>query len=170
MALTGGLFLITQQTSLKTATNDKPQLKVNYPNLSSHLGNSFACEGLLNSEVYASNGALGHEKGIFTKSSSKNVDKITIEIDGNDLRFTFTSQTDIRVGTARAKPLPITENSQNRLIAVDTQSPRSLGSNGNPVDVFAMDKQSGLAAWTRTEPDFIGTTGPYTITEYLVCR
>lgn len=145
----------------------KPNLvKVDYPFSFSHYGNSYACEGLVigvaqsDPDKYKISPST---KGISIETSTKNLDKVAIEIDGNSLKFT--TQANIQVGDTQGRPMQIIENSDKYLVAADRND---VGVKS--YDIFTLNKTSGVALWTENQMIGFPSEDPSGFTQYLICR
>jgi hypothetical protein len=146
----------------------KPNLvKVDYPFTFSHYGNSYACEGLVIGVAQSDPDKYKispNAKGISIEASTstKNLDKVAIEIDGNNLKFT--TQSNVQAGETQGRPMQIIENSDKYLVASDR-----LNVGLKPYDVFTLNKTSGVALWTENLIGFM-SEDPEGFSEYLICR
>ncbi len=144
---------------LKPAT-----LKVAYPYILTHYGNSYSCQGLLNQSIISDNGNISKKAGITAESTTKSVDTIAININNNQLDFVTTAG--VQLGDTKGKPLQIVENSDKFLVAID----RDETGLSKPMDVFTLNKKSGIALWSRSLESELFSDDPTSETEYLICR
>lgn len=97
-------------------------------------------------------------------SSSVGTDRLAIEVRSDGLHFV--TRAAVESGIAFAPPFRIVKNDSNALAAVDLQE----GSLGFTLSTFLLNKQNGLAVWTKSRPSFAIRQEPDTQAHYLLCR
>lgn len=159
------VVIIASSLSALIGYNIKPtKIVVPYPIAIKHYGDSYACEGLTTSTSFANKENLGNGNGVIVDSGTKNVDRLAIKIDGENLQFVTGAS--VQIGETNSPPLNILQNDDKRLIAVDLAKPDS----NRAINVFILNKENGLAAWQETETNYVLTGNPSGYTEYFVCR
>lgn len=160
------VILLVITSSIATYYFKPNTIKISYPFTFKHYGNDYACEGLIVQGIYTDDGAIDKSrKGIYANNSTENLDTIAISINGDKLDFT--TGAGVKAGITHGTPLKIIENSDKTLAAID----RDETGLATPVDVFTMNKDTGLALWSRSlKTGLLTSKDPTSETEYLICR
>jgi len=129
-----------------------------------HYGDSYTCKGLLHSFASTNNDGIQKDKKVSVDSTTKDLDTLSIRIDGDQLHFL--TQASVAAGsTGDERPLKIIENSNDHMVAVDIY-PAFPDQN---IDTFNLNKKTGMAVWNRTLTTLLGVSDPAGETEYFSC-
>jgi hypothetical protein len=153
--------LIFVNTSILSLAADK-ELKFPLPNLSPLITNEQCrCEAIVGAGLY---GSTIQNKGILGQLS-KGTDKISIRIEGNILHFL--SGASFEIGEAKAAQFKIISGSDEEVTAILPQETAL----GYTVDIFTLNKKTGLAVWTKTRSyDAWSGGAPSAQSFYLRCK
>jgi len=138
------------------------KLKINYPttyNVSEQV--SWGCESLIDANIIGSK--LEYLTGGIEGELNKGTDKLGISIK-DDGTMTFLTKAALEIGTTEGDSFVIMENTEKLLTAVLYNK---LSSQFN---TFSLNKENGLAVWTKGQPDFMTYGSPYGQVVYLICR
>jgi len=149
--------LLTTQSSIALETDR--ELRFPLPRLSPVVNPSQTrCEAVVSTGLYAN--TIG-EKGILAQLA-RGTDKISIEVDGDVLYFL--TGAGFNLGGAKGAKFQVLHNSEQQILAITSEG-------GKTVDVFTLNKKTGLAVWTKTRfLDFMSGGNPSAQSFYLMCR
>ena len=138
------------------------ELKVPLPDLAPPLSSDQCrCESLINASVYAD--TLSQKNIVGTLS--KGTDEINIEIKGNTLYFL--SGASFKQGDVSPAEFRVVHNTDSQVLAICSQET----GNGYTVDIFALNKENGIAVWTKTRSyDLFSGGHPLGYCIYLNCK
>ena len=129
--------------------------------------NQCRCEAIVSTGLFADTTSLSPniKKGI-SAGLNKGTDKISIQIDGDTLYFL--SGASFETGEAKPAQFKIFHHSKEHLLAIISEE---TPAGGYTVDIFTLNKKTGLAVWTKTRSSelFRGNI-PSAQTFYLKCR
>jgi len=123
---------------------------------------SISCEAILSSYIWGANTI--REEGKIKASVSKGTDKIAIEMD--DDRLYFLSSASQQTGTARGVEWNIVKNTDKKTVAILFNSENTFPN----YNLFILNKETGIAIWTKSREDYIASDNPDTQSYYLICR
>lgn len=136
-------------------------LKIPFPYTIGVLGQtSLSCESLMSARIigspveYLTDGIEGEVR--------KGTDKLAINIKG-DGTISFLTQASVGAGVAEGDLWSVLRDTSEDLVALLYDDVRGS------VNVFALNKETGLAVWSKTRPDFLTFGSPYGSVLYLQC-
>lgn len=155
------ISLMLANTVVISFAADK-ELKFPLPNLSPLLTNDQCrCEAIVSAGLF---GNTIQNKGIFGQLS-KGTDKLSIRIEGNILHFL--SGASFEIGEAKAAQFQIIHNSDEQVTSILSQETAL----GHTVDIFTLNKENGMAVWTKTRSsDLLSGGTPSAQSFYLKCK
>lgn len=155
------ISLILVNTSVVSLAADK-ELNFPLPNLSPLITHDQCrCEAIVSAGLYAN---TIQNKGI-SGELSKGTDKISVRIKGNILHFL--SGASFETGEANAAQFQIIHNSDEQVSGILTQKTAF----GLTVDIFTLNKKTGMAVWTKTRSsDLLAGGNPSAQSLYLKCK
>ena len=116
------------------------------------------CEAVVSTGLYAN--TIG-EKRILAELA-RGTDKISIQVDGDVLYFL--TRAGFNLGEATGAKFQVLQNSEEQIQAISSEG-------GNTVDVFTLNKKTGLAIWTKARSiDLFSGGNPSAQSFYLMCR
>lgn len=141
------------------------EIKLDFPYTTAvNPSNGLSCEVMVGSMIYGSNRS---DKGI-QASLFKGTDQIAIELDDKN-KFKFISKASLDAGQASSSEnWKVLQNNKNFLIA--SLSKFSDVPFDNYADLFYLNKENGMAVWTKTRAVFLGTSTPETQSFILKCH
>jgi len=138
-------------------------LKIPFPFTTDVSGyTSLACESLMSAGIvgshtdYLTNGIEGEVR--------KGTDKLAVNVKG-DGTLAFLTQASVEAGVAEGDLWTVLRDTSESLIAMHL----SDGVFSSQVNVFALNKETGLAVWSKTSPDFLTFGSPRGDVFYLQC-
>jgi hypothetical protein len=149
-------------SSLPQVVAGGKELKIPLPSLAPPMSSDQCrCESLINAAVFAD--TLSQKNIVGTLS--KGTDEISIEIKGNILYFL--SGASFKQGGARPAEFRVVHNTNEQILAICSQET----GNGYTVDIFALNKKTGIAVWTKTRSyDLFSGGHPLGYCIYLKCK
>ena len=136
-------------------------LKIPFPpTIGVHGQTSLSCESLMSAgivgspEEYLTNGIEGEVR--------KGTDKLAVNIKG-DGTMSFLTRASVEAGVAEGDSWSVLRDTSEDLVALHYDD--FFGS----VNVFALNKETGLAIWSKTRPDFLTYGSPTGAVIYLQC-
>lgn len=101
------------------------------------------------------------EGTLFTKDETK------VAIDIGEDTIKFLSATSVEVGISQPAEFLIIRNDEKSLVAVYPENDVAIDPG---INTFVLNKESGLATWTKSKPAFLTTPLPDTQVYYMECR
>lgn len=141
------------------------EIKLDFPYTTAvNPGIGLSCEAMVGSMMYGSNVV---NKGI-NASLFKGTDQVAIELDSKN-NFKFITQASLKAGQASSSEnWKVLQNNKNFLIA--TLSKFSDVPIHNYVDLFYLNKENGIAVWTKTRAVYLGSSTPEAQSYILECH
>jgi hypothetical protein len=122
--------------------------------------NQCHCEAIVSAGLYADTLL---KKQIWS-TLYKGTDKVSIQIEGDTLYFL--SGASFGIGEAKPAQFKIVNQPQEQVVAIRSQEMID----GYTIDIFTLNKKTGLAVWTKTRSnDAISGGTPSTQSSYLKC-
>ncbi|MBI4225882.1 hypothetical protein HY612_02105 [Candidatus Roizmanbacteria bacterium] len=147
--------------------SNKTSLKENFPNgvkVDPEAG--LNCRAIFGNLLYGNN--IGQDKGIHA-NLFKGSDELAIETDSQG-KFSFITKASVGIGQAKSdEGWKVVKNDKEYLIAV-------LDKLGDPIPIrnshntFMLNKENGIAIWTKTRLVNLGTNTPETQSYLLRCN
>ena len=129
--------------------------------LSSARLRSLRCEAVVSTGVFANTDI--EPKSILAKLT-KGMDDLSIQVEGDILYFLTSS--DFKLGS-KASKFRVVHNSEQQILAIIPEEEPGAYT----VDIFALNKKTGLAVWTKTKSLDIFSDGlPSAQSFYFACR
>lgn len=95
------------------------------------------------------------------------IDKTKAAIEIGDKTMKFLTATSVEAGMTEPATFLILRNDEKNLVAVDPETDIAI----NPgINTFVLNKESGLAVWTKSKPAFLTTPLPDSQIYYMECR
>lgn len=117
---------------------------------------SYACEAINSMHTYEMNNYSDDDSVVTLEADiNKGTDTVAIEVDED--KFYFLTKASLEIGVVRPdEEWDILTNNNESLIAMVTSSPFE---NGPTIDIFSLDKNTGIALWSknRTQGFLTGT-------------
>jgi len=159
--LTIFVLLILVNNSMVSFAAGK-ELKFPVPTLSPLINqDQCKCEAIVSAVLYAN---TIQNKGIYGQLF-EGTDKVSIRIEGNILHFL--SGASFETGEAKAAQFKILHKSNEQVLGVLTQETPL----GYTVDIFTLNKNNGMAVWTKTRSsDLLSGGTPSGQSFYLKCK
>ena len=134
-------------------------IRVPYPNVyfskEAKISKSYYCTGLVSSTIEALKKDIVSEKSGVVGTVSIPSDEVSIEIE--DKKLFVLSKASFKQGVTRGTPFDIISDDGNKLLATfNTDGVFS----GQVVNIFALNRENGIAIWTRTRLDGFITGNP----------
>ena len=121
---------------------------------------AITCTGLLNTSIYGqSSDAYGGEASIYG-NLEMGQDKLAVSIEGEMLYMS--TEADLSVGRAKSEKWLLVQNEDDKAVA--------FWFNENASSLFTLNKNNGLAVWSKNYADFFGRSTPYGQVIYLSCN
>lgn len=146
----------------KKQADEGVEFFVEYPSTTGlHGGDSFSCKSLMAADIIGDNsGTLKDKKGIHG-SISAGTDSVAMKVKDEDTLL-FITGTAVEVGTAEGDEFSIIQNNNDFLMAV--------ANHGQAISTVVINKDNGLAVWTKGNPDFFGYGAPFGLITYMKCN
>lgn len=156
------ITLLVMLTTISSVLAAERKLEFTLPHLSPLMTpNQCRCTAIVSSHLYAN---TIKERNI-SAQLKRGTDEISIEIEGNTLYFLTGAS--FKLGDARPAEYQVIYNAKDQVLAIFPQKTPL----GITVDVFALNKKTGLAVWTKTRSYDVPSGGtPSGQSFYLICK
>lgn len=158
-------FSLWQGFDFSISSTDKV-IKQSMPFLQSIVSTELACEGLLDSYLGEDIDSMRAEDAKLSGTVGKATDTIAIKIDEQNKILTFLTKASVSAGTSSGVPFRIISSTPKSITAVDLTEAYEVGR----LNTFILNKENGLAIWTKTRDGFLGTDIPDSQSVLLICR
>jgi hypothetical protein len=118
-----------------------------------------SCEALLFSAIH------GEEKGRLKGMVAKGTDNLSIEMKDNKTLLMMTVAS-VKAGITEPRTFAILKNTEKELTAISYEEPLLKG---QTVNVFILNKETGLAIWSKNSTSFFTSKVPDAQIMYLKC-
>ena len=155
------ITLLVMLTTISSVLAAERKLEFALPHLSPlMIPNQCRCKAIVSSHLFAN---TIKERNI-SAQVKEGVDEISIEIEGNTLYFLTGAS--FNLGEAKAAKFQVIYNTEEEVLAICPQQTA-----GYTVDIFTLNKKTGLAVWTKTRSfDLLSGSTPSAQSFYLICK